>query len=97
MYKRSQTKLNWTNYKIQTYVENLFKSNGFYEFIKHNEWKHGFLYLVYQIFLMKKFSVAIKILLKYFQIYLKKSDVKFTYVKIITNRLHILDSKDTTL
>lgn len=81
VYKRSQTKKNWTSHKIQIYVENIFKSNGFYEFIKHKEWKHGVLFLLYQILKMKRASIAFKLLFNYFYTLVKNNDVKYTYIK----------------
>lgn len=82
-YKKSQTRSNWTEEKIRTYISNRYKSNGFMQYVNHPEWKHGFFYFVFNLLQMRDLHLIYKVLICYLHHYGEMKEVEATYPRMI--------------
>lgn len=83
LYKRSQTRRNWNQDKIKTYLENIEKYNGFVEFVNHKEWTHGFAYLILQLYKMNLLFNSIYIIWYYILYYKKIKNKRDKYPSLL--------------
>lgn len=86
VYKKSQTRKDWNEDKIKTFLANLQKYNGFVEFINHKEWTHGFPFLCFQLYKFKNVNRAFRILVYYFCHYNEIRKERNKYVDLLTRK-----------
>ena len=95
-YKKSQTRSNWTEEKIRNYVYNRYKSNGFWQYVNHPEWKHGFAYFVVNALQMKDLYLFYKILVYFLCHYRDLKEVEATYPQMIEAQKRIFQKRTSS-
>ncbi len=93
VYRSSQTNINWNESKIQCFLENFYKNRGFFEFIKHPEWVHGNLYIIWQILKFKSFCRGVRVIKYWFLNYKSISKSKSKYADIFKVRTQIMGTR----
>ena len=86
VYVKSQTKRNWTNKKVQVFVENMEKYNGFSIYVNHKEWVHGLPFLLYQAIRLKSMTLFVKIPKYYITHSSELMSVRSKYPNILENK-----------
>ena len=88
VYQKSQTNKDWNEEKIETFLENLQKYNGFMEFVNHKDWTHGLIFLIYQLYRRKVLNVSIKLLHFYFLHKQRIDECKEKYPLILKSKFN---------
>lgn len=86
VYKKSQTRRNWNEIKIKAYIDHVQKRNGFLHIVRHDEWKHGLIFLLYQFAKLGGITLALKGLFVYLKHFRSNLESQSLYPNIINHK-----------